>query len=137
MMDTQASETPMHEHVASFWRLLETEHVRISVDIRRDTGSVIYWDGSSFPDTVAKAIVADRLAVPSPSVPRDGMDDQVYEALTIAAEIVCSMKCPSRWKTSEGRPPHSDECKKVRAARSAWMDHCSYADLQASGGIHD
>lgn len=62
------------------------------------------------------------------------MEQQIYEALTIAADVVCELKCPSVWKTGEPQP-HSEECKKVRAARSAWMDHCSYADLIASGGI--
>ena len=62
------------------------------------------------------------------------MEQQIYEALTIAADVVCELKCPSVWKTGEPQP-HSEECKKVRAARSAWMDHCSYADLIASVGI--
>lgn len=59
-MDTQACETPMSDHIFRFWQYLETEHVRILLDLRRDTGSVIYWDSSSFPDSVAKALVAER-----------------------------------------------------------------------------
>lgn len=61
-------------------------------------------------------------------------EGQIYEALTIAADAVCEIRCPSKWRTSEPQP-HSEECRKVKAARSAWMDHCSYADLIASGGL--
>lgn len=60
MMDTQACETPMSDHIFRFWQHLETEHVRILLDLRRDTSSVVYWDSSSFSDAVAKALVADR-----------------------------------------------------------------------------
>lgn len=59
-MDMQACETPMSDHIFRFWKHLETEHVRILLDLRRDTSSVVYWGGSSFPDAVAKALVADR-----------------------------------------------------------------------------
>lgn len=62
------------------------------------------------------------------------MEQQIYDALTLGAETVCELKCPSVWKTGE-KQPHSEECKKIKAARSAWMDHCSYADLVASGGL--
>ena len=56
-MDTQACETPMSDHVARFWQHLKEDHVRILIDLRRDTSSVVYWDGSSFPDAVAKALI--------------------------------------------------------------------------------
>lgn len=59
-MDSQACETPMSDHIYRFWQQLETEHVRISLDLRRDSGSVVYWDSSSFSDAVAKAMVSDR-----------------------------------------------------------------------------
>jgi hypothetical protein len=62
-MDTQACETPMSDHIARFWRYLETEHVRILLDLRRKTSGAVYWDGSSFSDAVAKALVADREAL--------------------------------------------------------------------------
>ena len=64
-MDQQA-ETPMSDHVARFWSLLATEHVRILIDIKRVVGAdgpdgpITYWDGSSFSNDVAKALVADR-----------------------------------------------------------------------------
>ena len=64
------------------------------------------------------------------------MEQKIYEALTIAAEAVCELKCSSVWKTGEEQR-HSDECKKVRAARSAWMDYCSTLDVIASGGIKE
>lgn len=60
-----AAETPMHEHVAHFWHLLETEqHVRILLDMRRTslTGPS-WWDSSSFSNDVAKAILADYQAL--------------------------------------------------------------------------
>ncbi len=62
------------------------------------------------------------------------MEQEIYDALTAGAEAICEFKCPSVWKTIEPQP-HSDECKKARAARSAWMDHCSTLDLIASGGL--
>lgn len=66
MSDTQSAETPMSEHVARFWRHLETETVRVMVDLKRTIGHdapdgpSVYWDGASFSDDVAKALVAER-----------------------------------------------------------------------------
>lgn len=66
MSDTGQAETPMSDHVARFWKYLETETVRIVLDLKRTVGvdapdgPVVYWDGASFPDVVAKAIVAAR-----------------------------------------------------------------------------
>jgi len=63
-----AVETPMSDHVARFWQHLETETVRILIDLRREVGHdapdgpSVYWDGASFGDDVAKALVADRVA---------------------------------------------------------------------------
>ncbi len=58
---TDQAKTLMSDHVASFWRLLRTEHVRILIDIRRDhdEGQPPHWDSSSFGDDVAKALVMD------------------------------------------------------------------------------
>ncbi|MFA7282423.1 MAG: hypothetical protein WC100_20240 [Sterolibacterium sp.] len=64
-----AAETPVRDHVAYFWQLLSTEHVRIRVDFRREIGHdapdgpTVYWDSSSFSNDVAKALLAERLAV--------------------------------------------------------------------------
>ena len=41
---------------------------------------------------------------------------ELYEALAAVAEDVCSLTCPSVWKTSEGPQPHSDKCKAARSA---------------------
>lgn len=62
-----AAETPMADHVANFWHLLETETVRILVNIKRENeGMGVYWDSASFPDDVAKELVAARRpALPS------------------------------------------------------------------------
>lgn len=62
------------------------------------------------------------------------MEQQIYDALTSGAEAICEAKCPAVWKTDQPQP-HSEECKKARAARLAWVDHYSYADLAASGGL--
>lgn len=60
-MSEQACETPMSDHVTRFWELLSDEHVRILIDVRRDhdEGQPPHWDSASFPNDVAKAIVAD------------------------------------------------------------------------------
>lgn len=67
MSETAACETPMSDHVVRFWQHLETEHVRILIDIRRDhepdSGVMYHWDGASFPNDVAKALVAERKAL--------------------------------------------------------------------------
>ena len=76
-VETTAAETSMQNHIDDFWRLLEQEHVRILVYIKRDYGAGIYFDSSSFPDAVAKALVADR-RVPAPteaSAPVQGEPD--------------------------------------------------------------
>lgn len=52
----QATKTPMSDHLARFWNLLETEVVRILIDVKRNG----YCDSSSFPNDVAKALVAER-----------------------------------------------------------------------------
>lgn len=62
------------------------------------------------------------------------LQTQIYEALTLGAKRTCELTCQSVWKTDE-RQQHSDECKRLKAARSAWMDHCSTLDLIASGGF--
>lgn len=63
-----AAVTPMSDHVAEFWRLLETEHVMLLVDIRRDTESLSYWDSSRFGNDVAKALVEARRPTPAADV---------------------------------------------------------------------
>ena len=68
----QAAETPMSDHVARFWKYLETEHVRILVEMKRTVGTdapdgpVEYWDASSFSDDIAKALVRDRVKSENP-----------------------------------------------------------------------
>lgn len=85
MSDTQAAETPMSDHVERFWRHLKTE-TRIVLDLKRVTdGGWIYWDGSSFSNEVAKAIVAehDRLTAENEKLKADikGIGDFVDEIL--------------------------------------------------------
>lgn len=62
MSDSASCETPMSDHIESFWNLLANEHVRILIDIRRDhdEGQPPHWDSASFPNDVAKALVAQR-----------------------------------------------------------------------------
>ncbi len=42
--------------------------------------------------------------------------DKLREALESGAEAVCSLLCPSTWRTDEGRPPHSKKCQQIQAA---------------------
>lgn len=58
-----AAEVPVTELAANFWKLISTNHVRILVDMRRVIGhdndqQSVYWDGASFSNEVAKALVA-------------------------------------------------------------------------------
>lgn len=82
-----ACETPLSDHVASFWKLLETETVHLSVNIRRvighdaPDGPTVYYDCSTFSDEVAKELV--RLSATSPG-------DAVREAWQTARKYVSS-----------------------------------------------
>jgi hypothetical protein len=66
------------------------------------------------------------------------MDPAVIDRLMKAADAVkddvCSILCPSHWKTGQ-RPPHHAKCVELRAALFDAIDEQSYADLRASGGI--
>lgn len=56
-----ACEPSLKDHVSCFYGLLRDEHVRIRLDIKRTVSDgVTYFDSTSFPNDVAKAIVADR-----------------------------------------------------------------------------
>lgn len=61
-MNDQAAETPMSDHIARFWDLLQTERVHVIVNIERchDEGTEPHWDVSTFGDEVMKAIAADH-----------------------------------------------------------------------------
>lgn len=62
--EMQQSETPMSDHVALFWRLLEEGKVRILIDTEcPGFGDVGWYASSSFGNDVAKALVADRVAL--------------------------------------------------------------------------
>lgn len=80
----QCAETPMCDHVARFWKHLETETVRIVIDLKRTVGAaapdgpLVYWDMATFSDDVAKALVAERAALSQPS----GSGDIHHVALT-------------------------------------------------------
>jgi hypothetical protein len=68
----EACETPLADRINSFWKLLETETVHLSVNIRqvigRDApdGPTVYYDCSTFNDAVAKELVRLR-ALPVPA----------------------------------------------------------------------
>jgi hypothetical protein len=87
-----AAETPMSDHVASFWHLLETENVHILINIKRELSSVSYWDGASYPDDVAKALVADRKS--SPDSKREAYRKAPEDAQERLANI-SSGRCPN------------------------------------------
>ena len=56
----------LRDHIATFWNLLRTETVILTVDLRRTVGTeapdgpIVYWDGASFADEVAKALAAEN-----------------------------------------------------------------------------
>jgi hypothetical protein len=66
MTDTQCAETPLRDDIARFWNYLETDTVRIVLDLKRTVGldapdgPIVYWDRASFSDDVAKAMVSER-----------------------------------------------------------------------------
>jgi hypothetical protein len=70
LADEGCCETPLSHHVTSFWNLLKTETVHLSVNIRRvighdaPAGPTVYYDCSTFSDDVAKELV--RLAATPP-----------------------------------------------------------------------
>jgi hypothetical protein len=55
----------MADHIKRFWQLLEEGNVRILIDTHHPEGfgGAGHWSSSSFPDDVAKALVADRKRV--------------------------------------------------------------------------
>jgi hypothetical protein len=62
MSDVNAAcATAMTDHVEQFWRELDTNQVRILVELKRDG----YWDSSSFNDEVSVALVEKRIAARS------------------------------------------------------------------------
>ena len=45
----------------------------------------------------------------------------LVEALAGTVEAHCSLRCPSRWRTADGPPPHDPACVAAREAlRRAW-----------------
>lgn len=100
MTDTMTAKTPMSDHVARFWQTLETEHVRIIVDMLRNTSSVPYWDAASFGDDVAKALVADRRAL-FPPEPTEG---RVERLRALLGDLYATVKgeCPSLLNEDSG-----------------------------------
>lgn len=48
----------------------------------------------------------------------EARERRLHEALELSAVDTCSLHCPSTWKTGNN-PPHSEKCRKVRAALSA------------------
>lgn len=65
MMSDQAVETPMADHIEQFWWLLRDGKVRILVDTHHEHGfgGRGHWISASFPDDVAKALVAEHWAL--------------------------------------------------------------------------
>lgn len=63
------------------------------------------------------------------------MTDRLLRASDAVKDDVCSLLCPSVWRTVDGRPPHHPRCVELRTAISEAIDDNSYADLRASGGI--
>lgn len=110
------TETPMSDHVDRFWRLLETETVRLSVNIRREIGHdapdgpTVYYDCSTFSDDVAKALIKDRDTRPASTGVREALEsiDAILDAV---------------WSTND-RAEEVDGLVKIKAIiRSALSDH--------------
>lgn len=85
MNDKGQCETQLSDHVSRFWKLLETETVHLSVNIRRvighdaPDGPTVYYDVSTFSDAVAKELV--RLRSRTPSAPDVAMREALREKL--------------------------------------------------------
>lgn len=47
---------------------------------------------------------------------QDAMLAQLRQALVLVQADVCSLNCPSVWKTADGSPPHSAKCQAISAA---------------------
>lgn len=82
------------------------------------------WDTPAWKESEPTADVINRLrraadAVPPPQPdPRAEAMGMMVEALHMASEEVCSACCPSVWKTKDGYPGHSAECKAITEALS-------------------
>lgn len=96
-----AAETPVRDRVAYFWQLLSTEHVRIRVDLRREIGHdapdgpTVYWDCSSFSNDVAKALLAECLAVSASDGVQGSIPDGRQPALEIIEQNCWDLRCVS------------------------------------------
>src|SRR4051812_12607103 len=91
MTDTReaATQTPMSDHIARFWHLLETEDVYISLHISRarDGTQPPHWDTSHFPADVAKALVQDRVGKDTErEISVVWLDDRDPSILTVALQ---------------------------------------------------
>lgn len=71
-----ACETPMRDHLERFWQLLGEGKVRILIDSHHAEGfgGTGHWTSSSFPDDVAKALLAERRTIwqPIETAPKTG-----------------------------------------------------------------
>lgn len=58
----KTTETPMADHLRQFWQLLAEGKVRVLIDTFHPEGfgGEGHWSSSSFPDDVAKALVAEH-----------------------------------------------------------------------------
>lgn len=104
-------ETPMSDHINRFWELLATEHVRILIDIRRDHDEgPPHWDSASFPNDVAKALVADRNQ-PDPQIALESERAEGWKGLAynIADEVA---------GRRSGVPPSEVQTNVVEAIRT-------------------
>lgn len=114
-----AGVVPMSEHVERFWRYLETETVRVLVDKRREMGNgCVYHDSSSFPDDVAKALVADRKAQ-SLSLSEAGEEIERLRAALGKVEHWAESRCPCSNEEPNPCPLCGASVENLEACKSA------------------
>lgn len=67
---SEATETPMVDHLRRFWQLLAEGKVRILVDSFHPEGfgGTGHWSSSSFSDDVAKALMAEHEELAHPPI---------------------------------------------------------------------
>lgn len=58
------------------------------------------------------------------------------QALARAQTDVCSLNCPSTWRTADGPPPHSEKCQAISALLSAAQPGAALlAELEAARAV--
>jgi hypothetical protein len=63
-------------------------------------------------------------------------DAAALRAALLEAQVdVCSLNCPSVWKTADGPPPHSDKCQAINTALASQSGAHLLAELEAARAV--